>query len=58
MMQLYKTIHCIDISSSRQVREGSYIEHTYCIIINPKASLCRNIIIHKGVIIDQENRGD
>ena len=33
-----------------------YIGHAYCITINPKAILGRNINIHKGVTIGQENR--
>ena len=36
---------------------GLYIGHPYGITINPKAVLGKNINIHKGVTIGQENRG-
>ena len=34
-----------------------YFGHAYCITINPKAILGKNINLHKGVTIGQENRG-
>lgn len=34
-----------------------YFGHAYCITINPKAVLGKNINLHKGVTIGQENRG-
>lgn len=37
--------------------EGLYIGHPYCITINPKAVFGKNVNIHKGVTVGQENRG-
>lgn len=57
---LYKItakINCIEIYPSTQIGEGLYIGHPYCITINPKAILGKNINIHKGATIGQENRG-
>lgn len=34
-----------------------YIGHPYCITINPQAVIGRNVNIHRGVVIGQENRG-
>lgn len=36
---------------------GLYIGHPYCITVNSKSILGKNINIHKGVTIGQENRG-
>lgn len=35
-----------------------YIGHPYCITINEKAVIGKNVNIHKGVTIGQENRGE
>ena len=56
-MKAYKIVHCLEISAGTKIGEGFYIGHGYCITINPKAVLGRNINIHKGVTIGQENRG-
>lgn len=37
---------------------GLYIGHPYCITINEKAVIGKNVNIHKGVTIGQENRGE
>ena len=47
----------IEINSLTSIGGGLYIGHPYCITINPKTVLGRNINIHKGVTIGQENRG-
>ena len=47
----------IEISSSTTIGKGLYLGHPYCITINPKTILGKNINIHKGVTIGQENRG-
>lgn len=39
------------------IGEGLYIGHAYNITINGSAKLGKNINIHKGVTIGQENRG-
>lgn len=57
VMKVYKIVHCLEISAGTKIGEGFYIGHGYCITINPKAVLGRNVNIHKGVTIGQENRG-
>ena len=47
----------VELSVDTQIGGGLYIGHGNCITINPKAQLGRNINIHKGVTIGQENRG-
>lgn len=55
--RLYSRLNHIEISTSTKIAEGLYIGHPYCITINPAAILGKNINIHKGVTIGQENRG-
>lgn len=43
---------------SKNIKEGLYIGHPYCITINENAIVGKNCNIHKGVTIGQENRGD
>lgn len=47
----------IDLPLDTKIGEGLYIGHPYCITINPKAVIGKNVNIHKGVTIGQENRG-
>lgn len=47
----------IELSEKTDIGAGLYFGHAYCITINPKATLGRNINLHKGVTIGQENRG-
>lgn len=47
----------IEIDPSTQIGEGFYIGHPYGITINAAAKLGRNVNIHKGSTIGQENRG-
>ena len=47
----------LEISPSVQVGEGFYIGHPYGITINGAAKLGKNVNIHKGCTIGQENRG-
>ena len=53
----YRAKRCIEIDAETQIGAGLYFGHAYCITINPKAVLGRNINLHKGVTIGQENRG-
>lgn len=46
-----------DIPYNTQIGGGVYIGHPYCIVINGKAVIGKNVNIHKGVTIGQENRG-
>ena len=47
----------LEISPSTQIGEGFYIGHPYGITINVDAKLGRNVNIHKGCTVGQENRG-
>ena len=47
----------LEISPSTQIGEGFYIGHPYGITINAAARLGRNVNVHKGCTIGQENRG-
>lgn len=50
-------LHHIEISTSTKIGGGLYIGHPYCITINPHTVIGKNVNIHKGVTIGQENRG-
>ena len=45
----------IDLYVETNIGSGLYFCHPYCITINPSAVLGKNINIHKGVTIGQEN---
>lgn len=47
----------IEISDRLQIGAGLYIGHPYGITINEKTIIGKNVNIHKGVTIGQENRG-
>lgn len=46
-----------DISINLNLGEGAYFGHPYCIVINPKTVIGKNVSIHNGVTIGKENRG-
>lgn len=48
----------IEIYYKTDIGGGLYIGHPYCITINEKAVIGKNVNIHKGVTIGQENRGE
>lgn len=50
-------INHVELSVETHIGEGLYIGHGYCITINTKSIIGRNVNIHKGVTIGQENRG-
>lgn len=50
-------INHVELSVETSIGEGLYIGHGYCITINTKSIIGRNVNIHKGVTIGQENRG-
>ena len=57
---LYKVasiFYHIEIPVSTIIGEGLYVGHPYNITINPKAVIGKNVNIHRGVLIGQENRG-
>lgn len=47
----------LEIDPDTKIGGGLYIGHPYNITINPKTDIGRNLNIHKGVVIGQENRG-
>ncbi len=47
----------LEIDPSTKIGGGLYIGHPYNITINPNAVIGKNLNIHKGVVIGQENRG-
>lgn len=53
----FRKKNMIDLPLDTKIGEGLYIGHPYCITINPKAVIGKNVNIHKGVTIGQENRG-
>jgi serine O-acetyltransferase len=54
----YRNKNHIELSIETEIGEGLYIGHPYCITINYRAKIGKNVNIHKGVTIGQENRGD
>ena len=46
------------MSADLDIGEGFYVGHPYCITINPGTKIGKNVNIHKGVTIGQENRGE
>ncbi|MFF2450539.1 serine O-acetyltransferase [Neobacillus sp. NPDC058068] len=47
----------LEIPYKTKIGSGFYMGHAFNITINPNAVLGKNINIHKGVTIGQENRG-
>lgn len=47
----------MELSEKTEIGPGLYIGHPYGITINAAAKLGKNINIHKGATIGQENRG-
>ena len=56
-LKISRFFYHVEISADTKIGEGLYIGHPYGITINPKAVLGKNVNIHKGVTIGQENRG-
>jgi len=57
LAKVLKRIDGIEISDQAEIGPGVYFGHPFAISINPRVKLGRNINIHKGVTIGQENRG-
>lgn len=57
LLKVTSSFYHVEIYSSTQIGPGLYIGHPYGITINPQAVLGKNVNIHKGVTIGQENRG-
>ena len=56
-IKIYEKKHMMEIPYNISIDGGLYIGHPYCITINPKTVIGKNVNIHKGVTIGQENRG-
>lgn len=54
----YRNKNHIEMDADLDIGEGFYIGHPYCITINPGTKIGKNVNIHKGVTIGQENRGE
>lgn len=57
LFKIFRDQRHIELSIETNVGPGLYFGHAYCITINPKAVLGKNVNLHKGVTIGQENRG-
>ncbi|WP_258184968.1 MULTISPECIES: serine acetyltransferase [unclassified Bifidobacterium] len=57
LFRWYRQKNYIELSYKTAIGGGLYIGHPYCITINPAAVIGRNVNIHRGVVIGQENRG-
>lgn len=56
MYRLTSYIYCNDIQAL-EIGEGLYIGHPFSITINYRVKIGKNVNIHKGCTIGQENRG-
>lgn len=57
MLRIFNFLYHVDLSYKTTIGPGLYIGHPFGITINPKAQIGKNVNIHKGVTIGQENRG-
>ena len=53
-----RKLYHIDLTPETKIGAGLYVNHPYCIVINPGAVLGENINLTKGVTIGRENRGE
>lgn len=58
LLHRMKTKYGLEIGPSVEIGPGLYIGHPFNITINPEAIIGRNVNIHRGCVIGQENRGD
>lgn len=57
LFSIYKRINLVQLYYQTEIGEGLYFGHPFCITINPAVTIGKNVNIHKGVTIGQENRG-
>ena len=57
LLKVTSFFYHVEIYPDTQIGPGLYIGHPYGITLNPQAVLGKNVNIHKGVTIGQENRG-
>ena len=57
LLRFWRGKYLCDFPSGVKIGEGLFINHPYCITLNPDAVLGSYVSLHKGVTIGQENRG-
>lgn len=57
LFRMVKRMNCVELHEKTTIGGGCYFSHPYCITINPETKIGKNVNIHKGVTIGQENRG-
>ena len=57
LFKIAKFCYHVELPSSTEIGPGLFINHPFCITINPAVKIGRNCNLHKGVTIGQENRG-
>ncbi len=57
MLRITRKKYLCDFPGGVKIGGGLFINHPYCITINPDAVIGNNVSLHKGVTIGQENRG-
>ena len=57
MLQVTRRKYLCDFPGGVSIGGGLFINHPYCITINPEAVIGNHVSLHKGVTIGQENRG-
>lgn len=53
----YRKKNHVEMSINCKIGPGLYFAHPYCITVNPRAVLGKNINLHKGITIGEEHRG-
>lgn len=57
LLSMMRFKYGLEIGPRVSIGPGLYLGHSYNITINPLAVIGRNVNIHRGVLIGQENRG-
>lgn len=57
-LKLFSERYGLEIPLETSIGPGFYIGHPFNITINPHSTIGKNVNIHKGVTIGQENRGN
>lgn len=57
MLSFFNFLYKVEFPYKATIGPGLYVGHPYGITINPKVCIGKNVNIHKGVTIGQENRG-
>ena len=57
LFRYYRNKNLIDMSIDTKIGEGLYIGHPYCITINPKAVIGKNVIFIKELLLVKKIEG-